>query len=270
MKILSFIFPICMLLISCAGSLNNKQAIATINQLPISKKIALVEVDSSDQILDTLSITAYKYDAEGNKRWQKKNRLSEGFQSSHDSYYTKEEDLFYRLDSLPSNYSSIYETKRNKAGKITAATTRIQDGENSYEVNIKFTYTYKKGKISTLFIDAVQDTNTVHSETWYDAEENPVHEFHLMNQDTISKTIHHYKNNKLQSTTAFYSMLDSSKIITTYNEEEQAIKEKHYESTQALPHKEVEYFYDDNQVLQRTVEKNLLTNTRKHFKYLQL
>lgn len=251
MRINGLFFCFLIIVQSCQSDLlvDNKPIIEKIDKLNFSRTIYEVSINNNKEIIDTLSIKKIKTDANGKVRFEIKEFLNGNERTIQQSYYRKNEELFYELTNYErqdSKFSTHYETFVNKNNIIEKAYMIDLDSDKIDTIFMKYNYLYdKSGKKETLSITFPSDTvNSMHFIKYNDNEKSES-TYQIINNDTIAKSSMKYLNGNISEST--YENKEPFRIdVYSYDENENVKSRKVFKRINDSLKMSMEYVYENN------------------------
>lgn len=193
-----------------------------IDSLDVSKVVYLIETDSNYSFMDTIIIRKLKYDS--NQALVFENIIQLKNENETLNYYDSLVGMIYSVIRSEKKVFMEYKTII-KDGLITSATysTFEEDGSSMIN-NLKYYYTYNKGKLNKLIIDSGDEFLTFE---YYNSLEEPTLNVILSNNDTVEKTNFYYDDNYLLQKKEYNHFDRGEHIIYEYKDGKEIFKESY-------------------------------------------
>ncbi len=253
---------------------DNQEQIALIDKMDISKIITKVEVDSMDNIIDTISINKYKFDEKQKKRYEESIYFYSYQNVTVKSYFKSDDDLFYQVRSGDKHgLQTTFETQTNSKGIVETA---LQINHERPEVDTIMMYYsnifHANGNIKQLTLEANDpEIGQMISTINYDINEKALNELMMMERDTFSHQIWEYSDGILVKGIYTTYKGDRSQSIWYYNQDENLIKEDIFKYNDSFFEKTsiIKHTYNASNEKIKTIKEWINSGGHKeYFKYI--
>lgn len=178
---------------------DNQITKTAIDSLSYSECWLTLEVDSADNIIDTINLIQYKFDDEKNLVFTKKEFKSNGKDYLNKIYFWEDgTDFLSILYSKNGDFREVAEVFRFKNGEPQYLINRTENKDVVDSLLIEYEFDYNLwGKKKRLILKMIkEDMNVVHSAK-YNRNEKAVSESTIINQDTFERKIYSYSSGEL-------------------------------------------------------------------------
>lgn len=264
-----------LLIISCFSGSNydNQKEIDLIDKMAISKTITEVEVDSLDQMIDTIKISKYKLDTNQKMRYEELTFFPPSQRIILKRYLKSNQDLFYLIrTNHKQEVLSIFETESNPQGLIEKAVQTSKERPEFDNALINYSYDFhpngkiKEKAIETIYPNGGQMMTIAH----YDLNEKMLNELIMMGKDTFSAQNWAYSNQNLVKNTYTSYGASPFQSISYYDANENIIKEEMFFRREHTFEKEMitQHIYNSSDERIKSIEEMIITGRKTYFKYM--
>lgn len=221
MNLLRVFFMICFFT-SCDRKQNNSQLLESINSISKVDTIYTFEIDELKNIADTLSMQLVKKNDKGFKVYEEIITHSDDALYIIKNYYGDDNKIFYTQKST-TNFGilSILETFKNEDNIISEGLQIFYEDNQPYDtIFLNYSYRYKENRISMMNVDYTDSKKEVlgRLKTLYNDQGDPVEEFFIELNDTLTITNYLYKSDVMYQTKTF-DKKNSLTIIQEYKKD---------------------------------------------------
>lgn len=226
---------------SCANKevFDVEEYVKKIDNLDVNKTVYVIETDSNHTFMDTFAIRNLKYDS--NKTLVFENIIQIKNVNETFNYYDSLLGMIYSV--FKSEHKVFMEFKTVvKDGLITSAVYSTFDDDGiPTNIDMKYFYTYNKGKINKLIIDSGDDFFTIQ---YYNSLEKPTLNVNLSNKDTVEKTNFYYDDNGLLQKKVYNHFDRNEQIVYEFKDGRDIFKESYLQNNTLV--KVYQYSKDNN------------------------
>jgi len=218
-----------------------------------------IEIDSSNQTLDTIEYKLFKENDDGSIVYEEYPS-----EINMKSYYFNEE-LIYRTSNYD-EFNSKVTASLNSDLKVVKMIS-IEENDGKFE-NLELMYKYnrnKNGKITSRNILNSSNGLELIGITYFNEDENKVNEVFIDSACTTNLINYNYEDEKLIGSTKWYRFKPNYIFEFRYNDNENLIQEITYDDGKLIS--KTEYKYESKNRPQTKESINFETNKKRYFKY---
>ncbi len=270
------ILGIGLLLTACSQNkyFDNQTMIKNIDSLVFSEIITKVEVDSMENIVDTVSIVKKKYDDDEIMRCSENTFFFENDTMTVINYLKPDSDLFYRKTiNGVGEVVLTYETKSIIDGHVESAIQIAKEGEEVDTTTMAYEYQYHPNGNKKMIIvnTSSQQVGEMYLKATFNLAEQRIAQVMVAGEDTISAQFWEYENDMLSKVTLFNYLKGrvDGKTANDYAGEERLMGYTAFqlEDGNFVKTIEAKQEYDEAGDLIELREHNLSTNKVRVYKY---
>ena len=245
---------------NCSNNKKFNKLIREIDDIEPIVKSYEVELDSSNQILDTIEFKLFKEDENQNLVYEEY-----PIEINMKSYYLNNE-LIYRTSQYDGFNSEVMASFDTESRIVKMTSTEIEEGKSK---TLVIDYKYNKnssGQIESKDIyessNGIKKIGTVH----FNDNDNKVKEIFFDESDTTNLNTFNYEKGKLTSSTKWYKFNTEYVYEFLYNEDENVIQEKTYKNDELVYTADYQYISKNRAMTKES--KNLETGQKRYFKFI--